>query len=126
MAKIAKILIPLIKDTIIPEIIKTVETKIPEIVNTTIDQDLAKYGTQIKLPLGMTLDIGQLMGSPKVNSDSSFTIAMNGTFFDTDKPAASALHPAAFTPSEIKGHMLEGYFTDYVANTMLATVSSTG
>lgn len=45
VTKIARILIPLIKNTIIPEVIKKAEELIPTIINTTIDQDLAKYGT---------------------------------------------------------------------------------
>ena len=128
VARIAKILIPLIKDTILPAIIKKVETAIPKIINTTIDQDLAKYGTQLKIPglAGVTLDIGQLMGSPKINTDSSFTLAVNGTFFDANKPAASTLHPATFTPSDLKGHMLEVYLTSYVLNTMFDAGFSTG
>jgi len=128
VAKIARILIPLIKDTILPALIKQVEAAIPKVINTTIDQDLAKYGTQLTIPglAGLTLDIGQLMGSPKINTDSSFTLAVNGTFFDANKPAASTLHPATFTPSDLKGHMLQVYLTDYVLNTMFDAGSSTG
>lgn len=74
----------------------------------------------------MTLDYGQLAGSPKINADSSFTFALNGTFFDIDKPAASPFHPAAFDPADLQGHMLEGYFTDYVLNTMFLAGFQTG
>jgi len=128
VAKIAGILIPLIKNTILPEVIKTVETKGAELINTTLDEDLAKYGTQITIPFlgGVTLDFAQLMGSPKITDDASFMLAVNGTFFDINHAASVPYHPSTFTPTDRQGHMLQVYFTDYVLNTMFAAGFSTG
>ena len=128
VAKIAGILIPLIKNTILPEVIKQVETQATELINTTLDEDLAKYGTQITIPFlgGVTLDFAQLAGSPKITDDASAMLALNGTFFDINHPTASPYHPSAFDPTDRQGHMLQAYFTDYVLNTMFAAGFSTG
>jgi len=102
VSKIANILIPLIKNTILPQVITTIEQKAGVLINTTIDEDLAKYGTQLTIPFlgGVTIDYGQLAGSPKITDDASFMLAVNGTFFDINKTTSSPYHPAAFTPSD--------------------------
>lgn len=74
----------------------------------------------------MILDFGQLMGSPKIDADNSLTLAVNGTFFDSMKPANSTLHPATFDPTVLKGHMLEVYATDYIFNTLFEAGLASG
>lgn len=74
----------------------------------------------------MTVDIAQLAGSPKIESDASFMLAINGTSFDLNHATTTPYHPSAFDPSDRQGHMLQAYFTDYVLNTGFAAGFSTG
>ena len=65
-------------------------------------------------------------GGPTVSNAGVFTIAVNGTWFDAQKPAASKYTPAKFDPADLKGKMLQAYLTDYSVNTMLEAGFASG
>lgn len=83
VTKIASVLIPLLKSTVIPDVIKQVESQVPQLVDTTVDQDLAEYGIQQEIPYlaGVTFDYAQMAAGPKVSA-GVFEMGVNGTFFD--------------------------------------------
>lgn len=87
VSKIASVFIPLFKSTLIPMIVDDLTSQIKTIVDTTIDDDLAKYGTQAEIPYlaGVTFDYGELNGGFKVSTDQVLSGALNGTFFDAEK-----------------------------------------
>jgi hypothetical protein len=64
VAKIANILIPLLKSEVIPSIITQVTSTAKDLVDNTIDKDLKLYGIQNEIPFlaGVTLDYAQIMG----------------------------------------------------------------
>ena len=128
VTKIAAILIPLIKGTIIPEVIKQVETAVQGTVTNTINTDLADFGTHLTIPhaAGVTLDFSQLNGGPQVSADKVLTVALNGTFYDAKNVSASQHHPAIFDPTDLKDKDLQLYLTDYVLNTFLHSAYATG
>lgn len=82
VAKIANILIPLIKSSVIPSLINQVESTATSLINEQLNQDLALYGTQQQIPfLGFDIDYAQV-GGPQFTSDKVFQMGLNGTFFD--------------------------------------------
>lgn len=97
-------------------------------IETTIDQDLAKYGTRITFPYlaGVTLDLAQMLGGPKVTTDSVLEGALDGTFFDINAPETYTFDPVAFPLRNPAGKTLQGYLTDYVVNTNLIAAYDTG
>jgi len=60
VAKIAEILIPLLKSTIIPEMVTQIETQVRQTIDVKVNQDLETYGSQITVPFlaGASLDYG--------------------------------------------------------------------
>jgi hypothetical protein len=102
--KIASIFIPLIKSTILPQIVNQMEDQIKTIVSTTIDTDLADFGTHVTFPdlAGASLDYAQLNGGPRIKN-KVFTMDLNGTFFNAEKPAATKYAPYEFDSSDLKG-----------------------
>lgn len=58
VAKIASVFIPLFKSTIIPDVVKTVQEQIKEVVDDQINTALLVNGTQITIPYlsGVTVD----------------------------------------------------------------------
>jgi len=58
VAKIANILIPILKSDVIPGLITQVQTTVMTTINTQIDQDLQVYGSQEEIPYlgGVTVD----------------------------------------------------------------------
>ena len=83
VTRIASVLIPLIKSSVIPSIIDQVTTQAKTLIDTTIDNDLKIYGSQQEIPFlsGVTADYAQLNG-PQFTSDQVFQMGLNGTFFD--------------------------------------------
>jgi len=91
-----------------------------------VDADVAawdrEHGIRASLPhLGnLVLDYSQFNGGPQVNyPDKSFTVALNGTFFDPNNTVATQYTPATYNMTDLGGKMVSEYFTDYVLNTML-------
>jgi hypothetical protein len=128
VAKIASVLIPLIKSSLIPTIVSQVESTAKTMIETTANQDLALYGTQITIPYlaGVTFDFSQMLGGPKVTTDNIFELAMDGTFFDINNPETYSFDPAAFPLRDTAGRSLQAYLTDYVVNTNLISAFDTG
>lgn len=85
VTKIASILIPLLKSSVIPTVVSQVEDQVKQIVSQQLDDDLKKYGTQFTIPYlaGVTLDYGQMTSGPTIQDDV-FTMSLNGTFFDAE------------------------------------------
>jgi len=128
VSKIASVFIPFFKSTLIPMIITDMETQIKSIVETTIDQGLAVNGTQALIPYlaGVTFDYAQMSGGPQISTDSVFSMALNGTFFDAEAAKPSQYTPAAFNIRDPKGKMFQGYVTDYTLNTAFESGFQTG
>lgn len=127
VSKIANVFIPLIKSSIIPSVIDQAKTAIKTGIETTVDDDLKLYGNQIEIPYlaGVTFDYAQLGDGPKI-SDTQFNMNLNGTFFDAQDIEVPAFKPASFDSTDLKGKQLDGYFTDYVLNTMFESGFLTG
>lgn len=127
VTKIAAVLIPLIKGTIIPDLLKTLESTIQGKVCDTINTDLAEF-TEIAIPAlaGVTTDISQLLGGPKFADNKVFTMGVNGTSFDAKNVVAPSYHPAMYNASDVKGKELQVYATDYAINTILDAGYLTG
>jgi hypothetical protein len=126
VAKIASVLIPLIKSSLLPTIVDMAQSQVKTLIETTIDQDLAKYGTRITIPYlaGVTFDYGQLM-MPKVTSDNVFELAMDGTFYDINKPEAYKIAPAVWPLRNPKGKTFQAYLTQYTINTQFIAAYDT-
>ena len=64
VSKIASVFIPFFKSTLIPMIVDDLTAQIKTIVETTVDQDLAQFGTQAEIPYlaGVTFDYGEMEG----------------------------------------------------------------
>ena len=129
VAKIASIFVPLIKNSIIPSIIKTVQDTLKTTIEGTVDQDLALYGDQIVIPYlaGVTFDYAQMAG-PVVEADGTLEMTLNGTFFDADQaaPCPFPYFPAAFNVRNPAGKDIQTYMTDYTINTALLAGFQTG
>jgi hypothetical protein len=127
VSKIANIFIPLIKSSIIPSVLDQATATIKTMIETTIDADLKLYGTQMEIPFlaGVTFDYAQQVQGPLV-SDSFLNMDLNGTFFDAQNVQVPAIAPATFNSKDLKGKQLQGYFTDYVLNTMFESGYLTG
>jgi len=128
VSKIASVFIPLFKSTLIPLIVDDLTSQIKTIVETTVDEDLAKYGTQAEIPYlaGVTFDYGEMDGGIKVSTDKVLSGALNGTFFDAQKVQASKYTPTPFNVRDPKGKMLQAYLSDYVLNSMFESGFLTG
>jgi len=127
VTKIAAIFIPLIKDTIIPDLLKTLESTIQGKVTDTINTDLAEF-VHIAIPAlaGVTTDVAQLLGGPKFADTKVFTMGLNGTSYDAKNVVAPAYHPATYDATDLQGKELQAYFTEYTANTALDAGFLTG
>jgi len=114
VAKIANILIPLLKNSVIPEMIQQIETTAVTMINDQVDQDLQIYGSQEEIPYlgGVTADYAQV-GGPQFTAGSIFQMGVNGTFFDSQHIKAPTGAPAAFALHDPKGKDAQGYLTDY-------------
>jgi hypothetical protein len=104
VSKIANIFIPLIKSSIIPQVIDQAKTAIKTGIETTANADLKLYGNQIEIPYlaGVTFDFAQLGAGPKI-SDTQFNMNLNGTFFDAEDIVVPAEKPATFDSTDLKG-----------------------
>lgn len=127
VAKIANILIPVIKSSVIPAIIKQVEDTATTLINGQIDQDLALYGTQELIPFlgGVTADYAQV-GGPQFTSQKVFQMGVNGTFFDANNVQKPAAPPATFALRDAQGKDAQVYLTDYTVNTAVEAGFTTG
>jgi hypothetical protein len=105
VAKIAGILVPLIKSSLIPSIVSTVESTVKDLMTSTINPDLVKYGTRITIPYlaGVTFDYSQYLGGPTITDKNVFEIALDGTFTDANTPETYTITPAAFTLRDAAG-----------------------
>ena len=117
VAKVASVLIPLIKNSVIPGMVKQIQDTITTTITQTIDPKL-KMLTQVSLDDEIVLDLA-LTPAPVVTADQVFEITMNGTFFDTVHSEPNPYSPAAFSPRDPAGKDFQGYLTDYVVNTGL-------
>ena len=128
VTKIANILIPLIKSSLIPQIVSTVDDTLKSLITGTVDPDLAKYGNEIEIPYlaGVTFDYSQYNGGPKISTDKILAMTLNGTFFNAEKPAPSPHTPAPLPARKATGKTAQGYLTDYVLNTAFDAGFSTG
>jgi len=127
VVRIASIFIPLIKSTILPEIVTQIESQVKTIVATTIDTDLADFGTHFTFPGlgGFSLDYAQLNGGPRV-MNKQFAMDLNGTAYNANKIVKSKWTPPLFNSLDIHGKQVGGYISDYVLNTMFEAGFSTG
>ena len=127
VTRIAGILIPLIKNEIIPDALKQLEAAIQGKVADAINTDLAEY-VHIAIPAlaGVTTDIAQLLGGPKFSDKKVFTMGVNATSFDAKQVVAPAYHPATFDATDLQGKELQTYLTDYALNTALDAGFLTG
>jgi len=127
--KIASTLISLLKSSILPEIITTVEDSLKTVINTTANQDLQEYGVQEVIPNfgGLAIDYSEISG-PQISSDSSYLkLDVNGTWFDSsDMTFDPQLTPASFDLRDASGKDLQLYITEYFINTLFASAYNTG
>lgn len=88
-------------------------------ITSTIDPDLAKYGTRVTIPYlaGTTFDFSQMKGGPTVTSNQVLEVVMDGTFYDANAPEVYSITPAAFEVRNPNGKTFQAYLTDYVLNT---------
>jgi hypothetical protein len=109
-------------------IVDDLTSQVKTIIDSTVDQDLAKYGTQAEIPYlaGVTFDYGQMNDGIKISSDKILSGALNGTFFDANKVQASKYAPTPFKVRDPNGKMLQAYMSDYVLNTILESGFLTG
>ena len=128
VSKIASVFIPLFKKTLIPMIVDDLEAQVKDLVDKTIDMELAKDGTQAVIPYlaGVTFDFAQMAGGPQISTDGVFSMVVNGTFFDGEDVKPSAYTPAAWSPRDPKGKQFQGYLTDYTLNTAFESGFQTG
>jgi hypothetical protein len=128
VSKIASVFIPLIKSSIIPDVLKQVQDTVSSTINDKVNPELAQKGTQLLIPYlaGVTFDFAQYNAGPQVTSDNIFEMVVNGTFFDAEKPAAAPYTPAKFPLHDASGKTGQAYLTDYSINTALMAGFETG
>lgn len=129
VAKVASLVIPLIKSSVIPAIVTGAEAAVNDIVTKTVNPDLAKYGNEITIPYlaGTTFDYSQMAGGAVISADGSMgQLQLNGTFFDMNKPESYTIEPVVFPVHNPNGKSFQAYLTDYVVNTLLQSGFDTG
>jgi len=129
VAKIAGVLVPLIKSSLIPTIVKSVQDTLVKTMDTTVNPDLAKYGSRMTIPYlaGVTLDYSQYDGGITVAKDGSdIQFANSAMFFDLNKPEHYSFQPVQFPLHNPSGKDAQVYLADYVVNTMLQSGFDTG
>ena len=74
VAKIANVLIPLLKNSVIPGVIDQLKTQVTTIINGQVDDDLKIYGSQEEIPYlgGVTADYAQIGAGPEFTSAGIF------------------------------------------------------
>lgn len=127
IGKIANALIPLLKSSVIPQVISQATTTAKTLVDTTVNQDLALYGTQEVIPFlaGVTADYAQV-GGPQFTESSIFQMGVNGTFFDAKHAKMPASPPATFALHDPKGKTAQIFATEYTVNSALDSGFTTG
>lgn len=127
VAKIANILIPLLKNSVIPQTLQQVEGTAKDMINGQIDDDLKIYGSQEEIPYlgGVTVDYAQI-GGPQFTQDQVFQMGMNGTFFDSQHLHAPTGEPATYALHDPQGLDAQGYLTDFTVNSALESGFTTG
>lgn len=129
VAKVASLIIPIIKSSVIPQVVSGIQSTILDTINNTINPDLAKYGNEITIPYlaGVTFDYAQLGQGIFVQSDSSYAQAtLNATFFDMNAPESYTEEPVAFPLRNPNGKSAQVYISEYTANTLLKSGFDTG
>lgn len=118
VTQIAKILIPLIKSSVIPSVIDEVKSTATKLIDTTVDDDLKLYGTEYTMPFdeNIIVDYGMMNDSPLAANDL-LTLEVNGTFFNTQN-LSHGFSPVAFKDFDTEGKQLQLHLTDYVLNTL--------
>ena len=87
VTKIASVLIPLLKNSVIPAVIDNVKKTATTLIDKTLDDDLKLYGSQLILPgTDVGFDYGQVDGSP-LATNGVMSFMLNGTAFETGTPA---------------------------------------
>lgn len=117
MTKIAKILIPLLKNSVIPSIVNQVEKTATDAIDKQLDDDLKLYGTQATLDgfdKDITVDYGMIGNSPSVKN-GMLAIEANGTFFSK---TAGTYQPRDIPAFDEGGKNLQVHLADYVLNTL--------
>lgn len=84
VTKIASVFEGIIKNDMIPAVVKAAQTQVPTIVNTVGNKDLANFGTHEALPdlPGITFDYS-LVAAPEVNSAGYIGASILGSFYET-------------------------------------------
>lgn len=128
VTKIASVLIPLLKNTVIPSMITTIESQVKTLVSTTVDQDLKHFGSQVALPdIGnLTLDYAQIGHSPFVTTDKIFELNINGTTFDPHHLHNTGIQPVDLPVFNTSGKSAQGYVSEYTLNTTLQAAFDSG
>lgn len=131
VAKIANVLIPLLKNSVIPSIITQVQQTATDMINNDIDKDLQIYGTQQEIPFlsGVTADYAQIGNGPEFVQQGDkqvFRMGVNGTFFDASDVEAPATEPVPFTFRDPKGKDTQVFLTDYTVNSAVGAGFLTG
>lgn len=127
VAKIANVLIPIIKSSVIPSLINQVEQTATTLVNGQLDDDLKLYGTQELIPFlgGVTVDYAQI-GGPQFTAGEVFQMGLNGTFFDASHVHKASMAPAAFALRDTSGKDAQLHLSDYTVNTAVDAGFTTG
>jgi len=83
-SRIAGVLIPYLKSTVIPDVITQVETTVTTLIDTNINADLYTYGVEVEVPElgGIMADYGQMATHAQVTAASTLEMAVNATFFN--------------------------------------------
>jgi len=123
VTKIASIVIPLIKNSVIPGVIKQVQETATTLIDTTLDDDLKLYGSQITLPgTDVVIDYGQVDGSPSAKN-SVLSLMFNGTTFEAGTP--SKYQPVKFDAFDPKGKQIQVHLADAVLNSAFQSLHET-
>lgn len=127
VAKIASVFIPLFKSTIIPLVVEQVQAQIGTVIDTTVNQDLAVYGSEETIPYlaGVTADYAQFGKGATFTPDNIFEMSVLGYFYDKNHNVPSKYTPVAMPVRDPKGQSAQGFLTEYTLNTLMEAGFST-
>jgi len=111
-----------LKSTVIPDVIKVIQSTVTDTINKDINRDIYQYGTHVTVPeLGwVTADYAQMKVNAQVDAVSAFEMTVNGTFYNQNHTVASKYHgPVAFNAQEAGGRALQFHLTEWTLNTAL-------
>jgi hypothetical protein len=113
VSKIASVFIPLFKSLVIPDVVKTVQSQIQTVVDTTVNQDLAIYGSEETIPYlaGVTADYAQYGAGATITADNVFEMSVLGSFYNKNVKTPSKYHPVAMPVRAAAGQAAQGYLS---------------